>query len=189
VRAATLAPHGPGGAAYPGTCRALDPAEVARRLAGGARASLRYRSADGSDDHVLRRSDGVVGYQLAVVVDDGEQGVTHVLRGEDLAPSTPRQIELWHSLDLGTPPRYLHVPLVVGPDGKRLGKRDGALSTREILASGTTPEQLVGWLAWSAGLVQTPAPVRARDLVGAFDERALPSEATSSEGNPWASGT
>ena len=74
VRAATVAPHGPGGAAYPGTCRALDPAEVARRLAGSARASLRYRSADGSDDHVLRRSDGVVGYQLAVVVDDGEQG-------------------------------------------------------------------------------------------------------------------
>ena len=151
--------------------------------------ALRYRSADGSDDHVLRRSDGVVGYQLAVVVDDGEQGVTHVLRGEDLAPSTPRQIELWHSLGLGTPPRYLHVPLVVGPDGKRLGKRDGALSTRAILASGTTPEQLVGWLAWSAGVAQTPAPVRARDLVGAFDERALPSEPTSIEGNPWASGT
>jgi glutamyl-tRNA synthetase len=136
---------------------------------------------------VLRRSDGVVGYQLAVVVDDGEQGVTHVLRGDDLAPSTPRQIELWHSLGLGRPPRYLHVPLVVGPAGKRLGKRDGARSTRAILGSGTTPEQLVGWLAFSAGLVQIPAPMRARDLVGAFDERALTFEPTSTEGNPWAS--
>jgi glutamyl-tRNA synthetase len=189
VRAATVAPHGPGGPAYPGTCRSLDAAEVARRLAGGARASLRYRSADGSDDHVLRRSDGVVGYQLAVVVDEGEHVVTHVLRGDDLAPSTPRQIELWHSLGLGTAPRYLHVPLVVGADGKRLGKRDGALSTRAILGSGTTPEQLVGWLACSAGLAQTPAPVRARDLVGAFDERALTSEPTSIQGNPWASST
>jgi glutamyl-tRNA synthetase len=112
-----------------------------------------------------------------------------VLRGDDLAPSTPRQIELWRSLGLGTPPRYLHVPLVVGPDGNRLGKRDGALSTRAILGSGTSPEQLIGWLAWSAGLARNPAPVRARDLVGAFDERALTSDPASTEGNPWASGT
>jgi glutamyl-tRNA synthetase len=187
VRAATIAPHGPGGGAYPGTCRALDPAEVARRIAGGARASLRYRSADGTDDHVLRRSDGVVGYQLAVVVDDAAQGVTHVLRGDDLAPSTPRQVELWRSLALGTPPRYLHVPLVLGHDGKRLGKRDGGLATRAVLQAGTHPEELVGWLAWSAGLVHTRAPVRARDLVGRFDETALTSEPTSIGGNPWAS--
>ena len=189
VRAATVAPHGPAGPAYPGTCRRLDAAEVARRLAGGARASLRYRSADGSDDHVLRRSDGVIGYQLAVVVDDGEQGVTHVLRGDDLAPSTPRQIELWHSLGLGTPPRYLHVPLVVGPDGKRLGKRHGDLSTRTILESGTTPDELVGWLAYSAGLGADPGTRAARELVGVFDERTLTSGPTSTEGSPWTSGT
>src|ERR1700712_26522 len=78
VRAATLAPHGPDGPGYPGTCRDLAPAEVGRRLAAGQRASLRFRSADGSDDHVLRRSDGVVGYQLAVVVGDGERGGKHV---------------------------------------------------------------------------------------------------------------
>jgi glutamyl-tRNA synthetase len=187
VRAASIAPHGPDGPAYPGTCRALDPTEVTRRLARGDRASLRYRSADGSDDLVLCRSDGIVGYQLAVVVDDADQGVTHVLRGDDLAPSTPRQVELWRSLGFGPPPRYLHVPLVVGHDGKRLGKRHGALSTRAVLASGTTPDELVGWLAWSAGLVQTRAPVRARDLVGTFDENALTSEPTSIGGNPWAS--
>jgi hypothetical protein len=77
----------------------------------------------------------------------------------------------------------------VGPDGNRLGKRDGALSTSAILGSGTTPEQLVGWLAWSAGLVRNPAPARARDLIGVFDERALASEPTSTEGDPWASST
>jgi glutamyl-tRNA synthetase len=187
VRAATVAPHGPEGPAYPGTCRALDPAEVARRIARGDRASLRYRSAGGADDLVLRRSDGIVGYQLAVVVDDADQGVTHVLRGDDLASSTPRQIELWHSLGFGEPPRYLHVPLVVGEDGRRLGKRHGALSTRAVLASGATPEELLGWLAHSAGLARTPAPVRARDLLGAFDERALTSEPTSIAGTPWAS--
>ena len=102
----------------------------------GERASLRFRSADGRDDHVLRRSDGVVGYQLAVVVDDAEQGVNHVLRGDDLASSTPLQIELWHALGFGAPPRYLHVPLVLDRDGRRLGKRHGSLTIRTVLADG-----------------------------------------------------
>jgi glutamyl-tRNA synthetase len=178
VRAATVAPHGDAVASYPGTCRALAPEEVARRLASGARASLRFRSADGLDDHVLRRSDGVVGYQLAVVVDDGAQGVDHVLRGDDLASSTPRQIELWRALDLGPPPRYLHVPLVLDRNGRRLGKRDGSLSVRELRVAGVSPERLVGWLAWSAGLAETPVAVRARDLVGTFREEAVRREPT-----------
>jgi glutamyl-tRNA synthetase len=186
IRAAATAPHGPAGAAYPGTCRELDPEEAVRRIAAGARASLRYRSADGLDDHVLRRSDGIVGYQLAVVVDDAGQDVTHVLRGDDLEPSTPRQIELWRSLSDRPPPRYRHVPLVVGADGRRLGKRDGALATRAILESGTSPEELVGWLAWSAGIAPTRAPVRARDLITTFDEADLAVAPTSIAGNSWA---
>jgi glutamyl-tRNA synthetase len=170
VRAAATAPHGPEGPGYPGTCRDLQPALVAERLARGDRFSLRFRSEDGRDDHVLRRSDGVVGYQLAVVVDDAAQGVTHVLRGDDLAPSTPRQLELWTALGLGAPPRYLHVPLVVDAEGRRLGKRHGSLTIRAVLADGTSPERLLGWLAWSAGLVATAAPTTARALVGTFDE-------------------
>ena len=162
----------------PGRAATLGPDEVAARLAAGRRASLRFRSEDGSDDHVLRRSDGVVGYQLAVVVDDADQGVNHVLRGDDLAASTPRQIELWRALGLGPPPRYLHVPLVLDRDGRRLGKRHGSLSMRSVLDAGTSPEQLVGWLAWSAGIVATPQPVRAQDLIGSFREDALTREPT-----------
>ncbi|MDX6525990.1 MAG: glutamyl-tRNA synthetase [Gaiellales bacterium] len=178
VRAATVAPHGDIGPSYPGTCRQLAPGEAARRLAAGRRASLRFRSAYGTDDHVLLRSDGVVGYQLAVVVDDGEQGVNHVLRGDDLVSSTPRQIELWQALGLGQPPRYLHVPLVLDRDGRRLGKRNGSLSIRELLAAGVSAERLVGWLAWSAGIVPAPEPVRARDLIGSFREDALTHDPT-----------
>jgi glutamyl-tRNA synthetase len=178
VRAATVAPHGDMGPSYPGTCRRLAPDKAARRLAAGQRASLRFRSADGTDDHVLRRSDGVVGYQLAVVVDDGDQGVNHVLRGDDLVSSTPRQIELWQALGLGQPPRYLHVPLVLDLDARRLGKRNGSLSIRELLAAGVSAERLVGWLAWSAGIVPAPEPVRARDLIGSFREDALTRDPT-----------
>jgi glutamyl-tRNA synthetase len=173
VRAAASAPHGDSGPAYPGTCRALAPAAAAARLARGDRASLRFRSADGAGDQVLRRSDGVVGYQLAVVVDDAEQGVTHVLRGDDLASSTPLQRELWAALDLGAPPIYLHVAMIVDGDGRRLGKRHGSLAVRALLAGGLTPEALVGRLAWSAGVAPTPAPATARALVGAFREEAL----------------
>ena len=178
VRAATVAPHGDGGAAYPGTCRDLPADEVEARIATGRRASLRFRSEDGSDDYVLRRSDGFIGYQLAVVVDDAAQGVNHVLRGDDLESSTPRQIELWRALGLGRPPRYLHVPLVLDRDGRRLGKRHGSLSMRSVLNAGVAPEELVGWLAWSAGIAGSPAAVRAQDLVGTFRTDALTHEPT-----------
>ena len=185
VRAASTAPHGPAGPSYPGTCRDLDPALVAARIARGDRFSLRFRSDGGSDDHVLRRSDGVVGYQLAVVVDDAAQGVTHVLRGDDLEPSTPRQLELWRALGLGAPPRYLHVPLVLDAEGRRLGKRHGSLTIRAVLADGTSAEQLIGWLAWSAGLVSTAAPTSARALIGTFDERVSRRSPTSLAGAPF----
>jgi glutamyl-tRNA synthetase len=164
IRAAASAPHGPEGPPYPGICRELDPDEAARRVAAGEQAALRFREGD----VVVRRRDGVVGYQLAVVVDDADQGVTHVLRGDDLEPSTARQLALWRVLGLGPEPRYAHVPLLLGPEGERLAKRHGAVSVAEALADGMTPEGLVGWLAWTAGLLPEPSPRRPAGLVEGF---------------------
>jgi len=103
---------------YPGTCRDGLPAGKTAR-------AIRFRAPDG-DDFIVRRADGLFAYQLAVVVDDAEQGVTQVVRGADLLSSTPRQIALQHALGYPTP-EYVHLPLVLNPDGTKLGKRDGAL--------------------------------------------------------------
>lgn len=115
------APSAPVGAEaiYPGTCRAGLP------LGREARA-IRFRGSEDVDDFVLRRADGPFAYQLAVVVDDADQGVTQVVRGADLLTSTPRQIALQRALGYPTP-SYVHLPLVVNADGSKLGKRDGAL--------------------------------------------------------------
>lgn len=125
-------------AVYPGTCRnGIAPGKVARairfrvpdeviafddRIAG----RIEENVAERSGDFVVRRADGLFAYQLAVVVDDGEQGVTQVVRGADLLASTPRQIALQRALGYPTPV-YAHLPLVTNPDGSKLGKRDGAL--------------------------------------------------------------
>ena len=98
------------------------------------------------DDFVLRRSDGVPAYNLAVVVDDAEQGVGEVVRGADLLDSTPRQLLLARLLGLPDP-AYAHVPLVLGPDGARLAKRHGAVTLADRLALGETIPRIVGWMA------------------------------------------
>ena len=160
IREAASAPHGdlPEGA-YPGTCRDLTAAEHAERAASGRPAALRLRvhDAPGVDDFVLRRGDGAFAYNLAVVVDDAEQGVDQVVRGRDLEDSTPRQLLLMKLLGLPAP-EYHHVPLILGPDGTRLAKRHGAVTlaerpespaeVRTLLARtlglrGTTPEELL----------------------------------------------
>src|SRR5690606_17384182 len=148
--AVASAPHsGEEGPRYPGTCRAPDPERAAARRAQGRLPSIRLRVAPGPvdfedgvrgphrihvsarvGDFVIRRADGIFAYQLAVVVDDAAMGMSEVLRGEDLLASTPRQLLLYGAL--GVPaPRFLHVPLIVGPDGKRLAKRHGAASLVE----------------------------------------------------------
>ena len=104
---------------YPGTCRNGIPGGRAPR-------AVRFRGNEEVDDFIVKRADGVFAYQLAVVVDDAAQGVTQVVRGADLLSSTPRQIALQQALGYPTPD-YIHLPLVLGPDGKKLGKRDGAL--------------------------------------------------------------
>lgn len=182
VRAAASAPHGDEGPVYPSTCRDLDPAHAAERVAAGERHSLRLRTPPGVErfrdvvhgdvaidvqaaagDLVLVRSDGVIGYQLACAVDDAQPQMTHVVRGEDLLASAAFQRVIMRLLDL-EPPDYGHVPLMLGPDGVRLAKRHGAITLRDHIAHGATPEGVVGMLAGMFG-IGDGSPADLEDLV------------------------
>jgi glutamyl-tRNA synthetase len=158
--------------AYPGTCRELTATQRAALEREGRRAALRLRTggeritvADAIagehtgavDDVVLQRNDGVPAYNLAVVVDDAAQGVTEVVRGDDLLTSTPRQVHLQRLLDLPTP-TYAHVPLVVGADGRRLAKRHGATSLADWAAAGVTADEVRDLLLDSLGLANGRVP-------------------------------
>ncbi|WP_280383205.1 tRNA glutamyl-Q(34) synthetase GluQRS [Nocardia wallacei] len=187
IQQAVTAPHGPMGA-YPGTCRDLTEAERAARRAEGRPTALRLRSETTEfevideihgryrglvDDLVLRRGDGTPAYNLAVVVDDDAQGIDQVVRGDDLLPSTPRQAYLATLLGLAIP-RYAHVPLVLNRGGKRLAKRDGAVTLADRAALGETPRQVFALLADSLGYrASDPA-----ELLELFDPATLPRE-------PW----
>jgi glutamyl-tRNA synthetase len=126
-------------------------------------------------DFVVWKSAGTPAYQLAVVVDDAAQGVTEVIRGDDLIPSTPRQLMLYEALGL-TAPRFAHVPLVVGPDGRRLAKRHGDTRLSALRAAGVRAEALLGLLAWSCGWLEGPKTVTARDLLTVFRLDQIPRE-------------
>jgi glutamyl-tRNA synthetase len=189
IREAASAPHGklPEGN-YPGTCRTLSRAERARRRAAGRPFALRVcadsahiefddrlhgRRGARVDDFVVRRSDGVPAYQLAVVVDDAAQGVGEVVRGDDLVDSTPRQILLARLLGLPVP-RYAHVPLVFGAGGTRLAKRSRppALADRH-----EPPAATLALLAHTLGLALEHDQVgRPAQLLAAFDPDRLPRE-------------
>ena len=122
-------------------------------------------------DFILRRSDGVYAYQLAVVVDDAAMGVNQVVRGSDLLSSTPRQIYLQRLLGLPQP-EYGHVPLLLSADGRRLAKRDRDQELGELQSRYTAP-QLIGRLAHLAGLIPEPAPVTAEELIPLFSWEKL----------------
>ncbi len=125
-------------------------------------------------DFVVRRADGVYVYQLAVVVDDGDGGVTEVVRGVDLLGSAPRQMYLQEIL--GFPrPQYGHVPLLLAPDGRRLSKRDKDLDLGE-LRKHMSAEALIGSLAYSAGLLDRPEAVSTRELLSQFSWEKLKKE-------------
>lgn len=191
IAEAVSAPHGDGYRPYPGTCRELSAAQRARRRAVRPPA-LRVR-ADGAsvtvhdewagavtraiDDFVLVRNDSVPAYNLAVVVDDLEQGVDQVVRGADLLSSSPRQAWLTQRLG-GTPPRYAHVPLAVNRAGQRLAKRDGTVSLADLAARGVGPVQVLGILATSLGLAAVGEPVTLGLLLERFDPATLPRD-------PW----
>jgi glutamyl-tRNA synthetase len=184
------APHaGDDGPRYPGTCRAFGmrrrawkrPPALRLRVPPGAVAiddalqgGLVQDVAATAGDFVLRRGDGIVAYQLAVVVDDLAMGVTEVVRGADLLSSAPRQSLLARLLG-GTPPRWAHVPLVVAADGARLAKRGGGVTLREHRAAGTPPDALVDALARMLGLSPGGEPAA---MVGRFDRSVLAGRAT-----------
>jgi glutamyl-tRNA synthetase len=193
IREAASAAHGPPTEGfYPGTCRSLTPTERAEREAAGRRPALRLR-AEGErvefddrligrcegvvDDFVVRRNDGTPAYNLAVVVDDAEQGVREVVRGADLVYSTPRQILLARLLGVEVP-AYAHVPLVLGADGARLAKRHGSVTLADRVALGATPGQVLSWLAATMALAAPGEEVAAADLVERFDPDRLPREPT-----------
>lgn len=183
IREAAQAPHGdlPEGA-YPGTCRELTVPQRDALVAEGRRPALRLRS-DGErmvfddllvgrvegrvDDVVLQRNDGVPAYNLAVVVDDAAQGMTHVLRADDLLSSTPRQMLLQRLLGLPHP-LYTHVPLVLAPDGTRLAKRHGAVTLADLAQRGVGAVEVLARLGHSLGLCAVDEPVTAELLVGRF---------------------
>jgi glutamyl-tRNA synthetase len=186
IHEAAQAPHDEGDA-YPGTCRSLSEGEheararsgrpCAWRLDAGAAAISFSDTVAGPvsatvDDFVVWREDAVHGpipaYNLAVVIDDADAGVGEVVRGDDLLATTPRQILLARLLDLPVP-RYAHVPLVLDPAGRRLSKRAGAVSLSERLALGESVEEIVGWMAASAGLAPEGAVRGADDVLGVFD--------------------
>jgi len=211
IARAASAPHaGEEGPRYPGTCRDPERRAARRERAGGRPAALRFRVPDGLEgvvrfedglygavaqdvarvagDFVVRRSDGVPAYHLAVVVDDLAMAISDVVRGADLLGSTPRQILLYRALDtldgpnlLGplvhdhreTIPRFLHVPLVVDTRGERLAKRHGAVGVGPLRERGIAPEVVIGALAASSGLVPAGIALTARDLRDRFDPALL----------------
>ena len=124
-------------------------------------------------DFVIQKRDGVPAYQLACVVDDAATGVTEVLRADDLIPSTPRQLLLFQALGLSAP-SYIHTPLLIGPDGRRLAKRHGDTSLRRYRADGITSERLVGYLAQRSGLRPDASPCTPHDLIEGFDLTSIP---------------
>jgi len=192
IAASARAPHGPSdeGPRYPGTCAALSAAEASRRaetrspawrlrvapgpvaFEDGVHGPCAFDVAASVGDFVVARADGVAAYQLAVALDDAAMGVTDVVRGGDLLPSTARQLLLYAPLGLA-PPRFAHVPLVVGEDGERLAKRHGALSLGELRERGADPRAVVALLAELSGLSpgSSTAP---RDLVPGFELARIP---------------
>ena len=190
---AASAPHrSDGQVLYAGTCRNLTPEEIEEKSHTRSPA-LRLRVPDETwgftdghmggytenlardcGDFLLRRSDGMFAYQLAVVVDDAAMGVTEVVRGADLLDSTPRQLYLYHLLGL-TPPSFYHVPLLLASGGRRLSKRD-ADAGLDDLRYRCSAEDILGKLAYLAGFNPSAQPRSAEQLLPDFDWEKVPKE-------------
>lgn len=196
VAAAASAPHAEDGAAvYPGTCRGRF-ANLDEARARGREPAIRFRMPDESitvhdgfaaartfdlarelGDFVIAKADGAPAYQLAVVVDDLASGVTDVVRGDDLLDSTPRQMLLYEALGRAADiPRYYHLPLVVGPDGRRLAKRHGDTRLAHYREQGVAAERLLTLLARWCGVPVEGERITAGELLGRFERSRLPRE-------------
>lgn len=177
------APHASDGrTVYTGTCRDLSEEERAAKsrkpawrvcvpertisFCDGVFGEFQENLAKECGDFIVRRSDGVYAYQLAVVCDDAFGGVTEVVRGSDLLSSTPRQIWLYETLGLPVP-KFYHVPLLIAPDGKRLSKREKSLDMEHLRAD-CTAEQIIGRLAYAAKLTEREEPISANELISVF---------------------
>jgi glutamyl-tRNA synthetase len=195
VQQAASAPHAEDAtAAYPGTCRGkYDPREWLAY--GGEKRQAAWRIcvppepvsftdelvgeqsfdlAAAGGDFVIFKADGTPAYQLAVVIDDAAGGVNAIVRGDDLLDSAARQIHLRHLLGLSPEPRYWHLPLVVGPDGRRLAKRHGDTRLSHYRAIGATPERVLGLLGYWCGLLPQRREASMDELLARFDLAALP---------------
>ncbi|HLW66602.1 MAG TPA: tRNA glutamyl-Q(34) synthetase GluQRS [Gemmataceae bacterium] len=190
IDVAASAPHAEQeGPVYPGTCASRSAKDAERitdrpfcwrfRVTDSPSFTDRYRGPVHIDlrqtggDFVVWKSSATPAYQLAVVVDDADQHITEVIRGDDLIPSTPRQLLLYRALQL-PPPQFTHLPLVVGPDGRRLAKRHGDTRLSTLRAAGVKPEALLGLLAWSCGWIEDLAPVSLPLLLPRFRLHSIP---------------
>ncbi len=193
------------GTRYPGTCRGRFASAEEAREATGREPAWRFRVPEGRvlefqdglqgaqaldvsadcGDFVIAKKDGQAAYQLAVVVDDADFGVTEVLRGADLLSSTPRQLLLYEALGLQAP-SFVHVPLVLGADGRRLAKRHGDTRLAWYRRRGIAPEELLGFLACSIGLRGSDDAVSPEELLEEFDLERLDTEAFVLDRDPWA---
>ncbi len=172
---------------YPGTCRTLTARQRREYETAGRRPAWRFRSPDrpirfhdeiagdvvqdvgtAVGDFVVRRSDGVVAYQLAVVVDDALMGVSQIVRGGDLLLSTPRQLTLYDALGYPRPKAYAHVPIALDAAGERMAKRDASAGLSALRARGVRPARVVGALAASAGVWPHGEPATSADLLRTF---------------------
>lgn len=190
---AAEAPHlSDGRVLYAGTCRKLTHAERAAKAQKRAPAyrlkvedalisfvdghfgEQSYNLAEESGDFIVRRSDGVFAYQLAVTIDDALMGITQVIRGCDLLSSTPMQLYIYQLLGF-TPPAFCHIPLLVDATGRRLSKRDGDLEIAALRKLYGSPEPIIGLLAYLAGQIMRPEPLKVADLLPLFDAMKIPS--------------
>lgn len=192
------APQGDAAPRYPGTCRHLTHRERTARETSGRRPALRFIAPEApvqftdalngtftesvamtTGDFIVRRSDGIVSYQLAVVVDDALMEITQVVRGNDLLTSTARQLALYDALGYSRPAMYAHVPLVVDSHGERMAKRDAASGLELLRAQGYSPARIVGTLAISCGIRLAGDQVTPAQLLAIFEPSRLNCIATS----------
>lgn len=120
-------------------------------------------------DFIIATKANLPTYQLAVVVDDARQGITDIVRGDDLIPSAARQLWLYRFLNLSPLPRYWHLPLVVGEDGRRLAKRHGDTRLSWYRNQGVPAERIIGWVAQTCGILDTARPMSAPEFASCFD--------------------